>query len=250
MESIISLSSGRFSVDLAEGVDISIPIRAEEKSTKAWYIGSPKIEPVQSGSYIAEVAKGATINFNTILFSPHAHGTHTESYGHISKEFYSVSNCLDKNFFKAKLISLTPKKEGEDRVFDLGMFQQNLKKDEAESLIIRNLPNTEDKLTKNHDHTNWPYLKPDAAAYIRDCGIEHLLIDLPSVDREEGDVLAHKAFFDYPENPRKNATITELIYIPDEVEDGFYILNLSVANFINNAAPSRPILYRIKEELR
>jgi hypothetical protein len=39
-------------------------------------------------------------------------------------------------------------------------------------------------------------LEEAAAGFIRECGIQHLLIDLPSVDKEkdEGKLLAHKAF--------------------------------------------------------
>jgi len=90
-------------------------------------------------------------------------------------------------------------------------------------------------------------LEEGAAKYIRECGIKHLLIDLPSVDKEkdEGKLLAHKAFWDFPKNLRRDATITELIYVPNKIEDGFYILNLQIASFENDASPSKPILYKI-----
>src|SRR5699024_905488 len=162
------------------------------------------------------------------------HSTHTESYGHISEDFYAVSDCLKTYFYKAKLISLQPEKVKKDRVFTKEKLAKLLKKEEAEALIIRSLPNDKNKKNRNYDHSNWPYLSVEAATYIRECGIKHLLIDLPSVDREEGEVLAHQAFWNYPENPRKNASITELIFIPNQVKDGFYLLNLQVANFYND----------------
>ena len=34
-----------------------------------------------------------------------------------------------------------------------------------------------------------------------------------------------------------------MIYVPDEVLDGDYLLELQVPHFINDAAPSRPVLY-------
>jgi hypothetical protein len=73
----------------------------------------------------------------------------------------------------------------------------------------------------------------------------HLLLDLPSVDREEdgGRLAAHKAFWGLPEDPRPRATITELIYAPPEVADGTYLLNIQLAAFENDASPSRPILF-------
>jgi hypothetical protein len=44
---------------------------------------------------------------------------------------------------------------------------------------------------------------------------------------------------------RLNCTITEMIYVPDEVLDGSYVLNLQIASFENDASPSKPILYQI-----
>lgn len=243
MNSKINLLSGSFEIDLNKPIDISLCLGKD--SAEAWYLGKPEIEPVTQGEWIGKVSEGANINFNRIRFSPHAHGTHTESYGHISEDFYGISACLNRFFFKAKLISLAPNKVEEDLVFEKHQFEEVLQSGEAEALIIRSLPNEKTKKNENYNHSNWPYLSKEAAAYIRDCGINHLLIDLPSIDKEEGEVHAHKAFWNYPENPRENASITEMVFISNQVKDGFYVLNLQVANFHNDAAPSRPILYRI-----
>jgi hypothetical protein len=57
---------------------------------------------------------------------------------------------------------------------------------------------------------------------------------------------AHKAWWQYPEQPRLLASITELIYVPDHLNDGFYLLNLQVAPIVDDAAPSRPVLYALR----
>lgn len=246
MKSVINLVSGNFEVDLTRPIDISM--RLGKDTAGAWYLGKPKIEPVVAGEWVGRVEEGANINFNTIKFSPHAHGTHTESYGHISKKFFSIGEALKRFFFKAKLITLQPDKIGEDWIFTLACLKERLERDQVEALIIRSLPNDLSKKTRNYDHSNWPYLSAEAAAYIRDSGIQHLIIDLPSIDREEGQVKAHKAFWNYPDQIRKQATITEMVFIPDSVRDGIYILNLQVANFENDAAPSRPILFEVLNE--
>ena len=63
------------------------------------------------------------------------------------------------------------------------------------------------------------------------------------------DVLAaHHLFWDVPAEPNFQKTITELIYVPNEISDGNYILNLQVSNFANDAAPSRPMLFDLTEE--
>ena len=76
-------------------------------------------------------------------------------------------------------------------------------------------------------------------------GVEHLLVDLPSVDREVdgGRLEAHRAFWGVPESPRHQCSITELIYMPSSAPDGMYVLHLSVAPMQNDAATSRPVLY-------
>ncbi|MDP4685384.1 MAG: cyclase family protein, partial [Salibacteraceae bacterium] len=114
-----------------------------------------------------------------------------------------------------------------------------------EALILRTLPNSDKKLFTNYSSSNPPYIEAASAAWMREQNIKHLLLDLPSVDREEdgGALAAHKAFWNYPENPRMDATITELIYVPNEVADGEYLLNLQVAPIENDASPSRPVLF-------
>ena len=89
----------------------------------------------------------------------------------------------------------------------------------------------------------------EAAQYLVNKGVDHLLIDLPSVDREKdgGALLCHKVFWNFDGKLRKHATITELIYVPNTVKDGTYFLNLQVAPFENDASPSRPVLYKIED---
>jgi kynurenine formamidase len=117
------------------------------------------------------------------------------------------------------------------------------------------LPNSESKKHKNYSKTNPPYLLEEAATFIRESGIKHLLIDLPSVDREEdeGRLLAHKAFWNVKdinnlnEDSRLDCTISEMIFVDDSVKDGSYILNLQMAPFENDASPSKPVLFKIED---
>ncbi|PSR06055.1 MAG: metal-dependent hydrolase, partial [Bacteroidetes bacterium SW_10_40_5] len=66
-------------------------------------------------------------------------------------------------------------------------------------------------------------------------------------DQEDDPKLSsHHHFFAYPGKPRKNATITELIYVPNDITDGLYLLNLQVPSIASDAAPSRPCLYALE----
>lgn len=236
-------------IDLSKPLDISIPLTGDASNVNAWYINHPKIEPHREGKYVGKVSEGGSTNFNTIEFNPHAHGTHTECVGHITQDFYSINETLKKYFFKAEVITLAPEKYQDDFVISRKQLQYALGNKKREALIIRTLPNTKEKLSKQYSHTNPPYMLEQAAEYLVEKGIEHLLIDLPSVDKEKdgGALLAHNAFWNTQNNLRTQATITEFIYVSNRIKDGKYYLNLQVASFENDASPSRPILYKIED---
>ncbi|TDW49861.1 kynurenine formamidase [Flavobacterium sp. 270] len=250
-----------FEIDLSKPIDISIPLTNTDENPIAWYIEKPSIEPVVFGDWIGKVSEGkSSTNFNNIFFNPHGHGTHTECLGHITNDFYSINQSLKQFFFFAKLITIEPEKIEEDFVITKEQVLHALSASTPlsmtiEALIIRTLPNQKDKKSRKYSNTNPPYLAEDAAVFIRESEIQHLLIDLPSVDKEhdEGKLLAHKAFWNVKDalhlnsDARLNATITEMIYVPDEIEDGDYILNLQIASFENDASPSKPILYTISD---
>jgi len=243
-------------VDLSHPIPISIPMQSGENNPRAWYLDHqpPEFLPVTHGDWTGSVAKGASVNFNTLCFNPHAHGTHTECVGHIDKDCTPLSSCLTTYFFKTLLISISPIKRDADWVLAKRLFKKHKKAIKAaDALVIRTLPNTQIKKLKNYSHSNWPYLTAKAAQFLNTLGVQHLLIDLPSVDKEKDDgfLQAHKAFWGYPDAIRKKATITEFVYVPDAVKDGVYLLNLMVTDIRNDASPSKPCLYpfRFKKKL-
>ena len=247
MKATLSINDQLITIELSKPLDISIPIKAQKGKARAWYIDAPEVWPVKLDDWVGSVKEGAAVNFNNIYFNPHAHGTHTETLGHISREFHSVHNVFKKYFYLAEVITVAPEKKGEDQIISLKQLKHLLKGKSPEALVIRTMPNLASKKSKKYSNTNWPYLQENAAAYLRDIGVMHLLIDLPSVDKERdnGELLAHRAFWNYPDEPRKNATITEFIYVNNRIKDGSYILNLQVAAMVNDASPSRPVLYKI-----
>ncbi|MFZ4678700.1 MAG: cyclase family protein [Flavobacterium sp.] len=242
-----------FEIDLSKPIDISIPLSNTNANPIAWYIEKPKIEPVKFGNWIGKVSEGSSTNFNNIFFNPHGHGTHTECLGHITREFYSINQCLKQFFFTAELISIEPENINGDMIITKEQIEKGLSGITPEAIVIRTLPNFDSKKHKNYSKTNPPYLLEEAATFIRESGIKHLLIDLPSVDREEdeGRLLAHKAFWNVKdinnlnEDARLDCTITELIFVDDNIRDGSYLLNLQIAPFENDASPSKPVLFKI-----
>ncbi len=254
MKATIDYKGKIFQIDLSKPIDISIPITNSDENPIAWYIEKPMIEPVIFGDWIGKVSEGkSSTNFNNIFFNPHGHGTHTECLGHITRDFYSINQSLKTFFFLAEVISVKPEIHGEDLIITKTQIENELKGKSPQAIIIRTLPNETGKLSRKYSNTNPPYLHEDAAVFIRENGIKHLLIDLPSVDKEhdEGKLLAHKAFWNVTnvnnlnDNARHDSTITEMIYVPDFISDGSYFLNLQIASFENDASPSKPILYKI-----
>lgn len=241
-------------IDTSEPIDISLEMSNTQNNVIAWYANPPEMEPVRANGYIGSVVEGGSVNFRNIFFNPHAHGTHTECLGHITESIHSVNTTLKDFFFNAKLISIEPEDrivDGNqvDKVITRNLLEMHLVDTKCEALVIRTTPNDIAKLSMNYSATNPAYLDCDCLELMNAAGVKHLLIDLPSVDREEdnGALAFHHAFWQVPENPRFEKTITELIFVPSEIEDGDYILELQLASFANDAAPSRPVLYKRKK---
>lgn len=232
---------------MSKPLDISMPLKASKSNVNAWYLDAPNIEPVKTDDWVGSVKSGAPVNFNNIQFNPHAHGTHTECVGHIAEEFQSVNKNLKQFFFTAELISVAAETYLKDTIISKQQIELLIKNKTPEALIVRTMPNTKDKKKRQYSNTNWTYFTEEAMVFIREKGIKHLLVDLPSVDREYdgGKLLAHKAFWNFDGDKRLDCTITEFIYVSNKIEDGNYMLNLQIAPFENDAAPSKPILYKI-----
>lgn len=233
-----------FSADLAQGIDLSIPI-TEGPQVNAYWAARAEMEPFRMGDWVGSVKQGGSVNYRNIRFNPHGNGTHTECVGHISPQIHSIDRCFSEFHCTAQLLTVAPVElpDGDqmitaDIVEDVGLHH-------VDAFIIRILPNTDDKRTRNYSGTNPPYFAPDAIQLLMDHGCRHILVDLPSLDREqdEGRLVCHHVFWNYPKNPRMECTITELIHVPDCARDGLYLLNLQVAAFENDAAPSRPVIF-------
>lgn len=237
---------------LEAGRDLSLAIAAD--GPLAWYVDPPKISPVMTERFTGSVAKGGAVNFFNLAFNPHGNGTHTECLGHITKEKQSVNRHFREWFMPARVVTVKPVSltsdrsewiRAGDRVITPEQLALVMGADPIEALIIRTLPNSDQKKDRNYSNTNPPYFLPEAMDWLNKFGIRHLLVDLPSVDREEdgGKLEAHHRFWKVPDDPQLDKTITELVYLTDDIADGIYLLNLQVAAIENDASPSRPVIF-------
>ncbi|KOY85401.1 metal-dependent hydrolase [bacterium 336/3] len=244
------LNNQNYTFDLKKPIDISIPIREGQDNPNCYYAKSPIFETIRSGSFVGSVVLGGSCNYQQITLTPHGNGTHTECYGHISADGATINQHLHDFFALALLITIEPKEQKGDSVIFWEDIATKIPSDlPLEAIIIRTLPNFTGKKTRNYNETNPPYLEYQIGKELAKRNVKHLLVDLPSVDREVdgGKLLMHKAFWQYPNNIRTDATITELVYVEDYILDDIYLLNLQIISLEADACPSKPILYPIKK---
>jgi kynurenine formamidase len=209
--------------------------------------------PVERDGFIGAVNRGGGCNVSVANVDIHCTGTHTECVGHIDDSGIIITDVCPTGFISASLVSLeteianeTSEKYhvpfcDEDRVITKKNLVEKWSGKSPEVLILRTLPNNENKKSLNYDENPAPFFTNDAIDYITHLGVQNLLVDLPSIDKADdgGQLGNHNRFFE------KGKTISELLYIPNSVLDGFGFLQIQIPNWGLDAAPSRPIFYPV-----
>ncbi len=263
------------SFDLSAPIDISIPLEFNGAQPNAYGVEAATAKPCAAGELVGDTRQGGSCNFEEYTLIPHCNGTHTECVGHITHERIAVRDCLSDALVASLLVSIEPELSadtaekysmamgGADRVITQRRIQAALEQllEDGRSgftggLIVRTLPNASSKQARRYVDEIPPYFTDDAIRYIVEVGVRHLLVDIPSIDRlyDEGRLSNHRVFwkvesgsFELTEIARRHSTITELTYVPNNVRDGHYLLNLQIPPFVSDAAPSRPLLFRVIE---
>ena len=227
--------------DLTTPFDLSIPVTVHNP-VNAFFLPQASFEPFRAGDFVGSVEEGGPVRCDVVTLAPHGNGTHTECVGHVAGRGYSLLASLSQQLVTGRLVTVPISEAG---CIELADLQQAWTMWGEQALILRTQPNAISKRSAMWSGSHPPYVHPAAMHLIVDRGVEHLLIDLPSVDPEEdaGALTAHRIFWNYPDAPRERATITELIYVPDHVLDGQYLVDLNAAAFDGDAAPSRPTIY-------
>ncbi|MGH8297956.1 MAG: cyclase family protein [Steroidobacteraceae bacterium] len=256
-------------VDLARPYDLSVELDFEGPQMR--HFGAPRAssQPYSVPGFPGSVARGASCNCESISLIPHCNGTHTECAGHLTREPQHAHRIVPRGLLPALLLSAKPvpssqTRESSDPVPQPGDCLLTRAALEAlwpverpfdpRALVIRTLPNEPGKRARDYTDLTPPYFTREAARHLVERGIEHLVTDLPSIDRahDEGRLTAHRLFFGLSpaestlaRAARSQCTVTELAYIPDDAADGPYLLQLQVPAINGDAVPSRPLLYRL-----
>ncbi|NNF17218.1 MAG: cyclase family protein [Gammaproteobacteria bacterium] len=245
--------------------DLAIPLLFDGPQPSYFGAGAASAAPMHSGDFVGDTRQGGSCNAVDVQLNPHCNGTHTECVGHLTEERISVTDAAPALPLLAQVISVTPSPRGAagEHCITRTATETALQRFAAadiRALVVRTLPNSDAKLTRAyHSARDCPYFTTGAISLMVDRGIEHLLVDTPSIDKYDdgGRLAAHRCFFGLPEFDEKkqvgrsdatrgHATITEMVYVPDTVADGIYLLNLHVPAFVLDAAPSRPLLYELE----
>jgi arylformamidase len=263
-----------YSINSGRGKCISIPVKFNGEQPNTYDVDKASAKAYEAGSFIGDTRLGGGCNFEEYRIIPHCNGTHTECVGHISFERISVNKIFHELLFASTLITVSPvkasstndkydpQKSDEDYMITADSLKQELNnssRDFLNGLIIRTLPNDISKLSRRYSQEHPPFFSIEAMEYIRSLDVEHLLLDLPSVDRtfDEGKLSAHHIYWDVEKlshevDPEKcsSRTITEMVYVPDTIADGHYFTSIQVPDFISDAAPSRVMIYAMNKNIR
>jgi kynurenine formamidase len=265
----IAVGGRELSIDVSRPVMLAVAL--DFAGPQPRHFGAPRAssQPFETAGFKGSVERGASCNCELITLIPHCNGTHTECVGHLTRERLDAWRVVPAGFLPALLLSVTaeaagaagegsdPAPQANDRLITRRALERAWPVSapfEARSLLIRTLPNAADKGTRDYNAATPPYLSQQAAQLLISRGILHLIVDVPSIDRthDEGRLTAHRIFFGLPPGSvelgaaaRPDATITELAFMPDELADGAYLLELQVPALGGDAVPSRPLLYRL-----
>lgn len=269
MNARLQLAGREIGVDLSRPFDLSMELDFDAAQVR--HFGAPRArsQPYSVPGFSGSVARGASCNCESITLIPHCNGTHTEGAGHLTVAPLHVHRLVPRDLLPALLLSTKPvpsrqtaessdpRPQAEDRLVTRDALQAGWPTEPPfapRAVVIRTLPNEPAKRARDYTDLTPPYLTREAAQYLVERGIEHLVVDLPSIDRahDEGRLTAHRLFFGLPPGDsalthakRSHCTVTELAYIPDDAADGAYLLQLQVPAVNGDAVPSRPLLYRL-----
>jgi len=263
----INFAGQKVRAALDRGVSLAIAVDFGAAGPRHFGAGSPSSKPFAIGNFSGSVATGASANCSTITLTPHCQTTHTESVAHLTREAGDAWRVVPRGPMPAVVVSVLPEPARESNestdpepyATDTLISRRRLRAAwpmtrmvDPVAAVIRTLPNDPAKRSRNYTDLVPPYLTREAVEWLIEKRIEHLVLDVPSLDstHDEGRLVGHRLFFGLPpgssargDAARSRATITELAFVPDEVHDGPCVLSLAVPAIGGDAVPCQPIVY-------
>ena len=263
----LTIAGQKVRADMDRGVSLAIGIDFSGVGPRHFGAPAPTTRPFSVGNFSGSVATGASVNCSTVTLIPHCQMTHTESVAHLTREPGDAWRVVPRGLLPAVVVSVVPEpaRESNESTDPQPFATDNLisrrrlraawpmtRMVDPVAAVIRTLPNDAGKRTRDYTELVPPYLTREAVEWLIEKRIEHLVLDVPSLDRthDEGQLVGHRLFFGLPprsssrgDAARSRATITELAFVPDELHDGPCLLALAVPAIGGDAVPSQPIVY-------
>jgi arylformamidase len=214
----VRAGANTFSVTFGDATDISIHCRPYDKDALSALTLPPcSAAPLSTGGWVGSVDRGASVNCPQLTIVPHGSGTHTEMCGHVLPGVlvFGAHVPFPPGLMASALVTVTPlvldKPRADypasavgDKVITSELLQKAiaaavvtggtagafstpaslLQAINGGALIVRTLPNAGTKPVAHWSGSNPPYFTADAMAWLLAAGVQHLLTDLPSLDRE------------------------------------------------------------------
>ena len=235
-------------IDLDHPVDIGIPVDFDGAQPSFYNAERAVSEAYRSGSFIGDTRRGGSCNVESLQLNPHCNGTHTECAGHITQERIYISDIPSVTLIPAALVSLSA-----TSIISRSSLEATLREIDTnglQALVVRTNPNETGKTSRDYSAVPPTHFAPGAIRFLNELGIDHLVVDIPSIDdASSSDLECHHLFWDIDSTGVPSSrnyldrTITEMVFVPDSLDDGRYALSISWPLLMSDAAPSRPILY-------
>jgi hypothetical protein len=266
MELSVTLNGCNYRVVTEAAHSLAIPL--EFNGEQPNHFGAPlaSAQTLESDGFLGDTKRGGSCNVAQLTLVPHCNGTHTESVSHIIDELVPVGTLLSPLLISCALVTVQPETlencaesyfpnpQAGDLVVSGRRLSESLAQLPAaagcQAIVIRTLPNNTDKLRRAYASGQPPVFFSSEAMQLL-LGFDHLLVDFPSLDKmyDQGQLDNHHNFWQVETGKhQKNAntllerTVTEMVFAPDQLADGLYLLNLQIPPFQSDAAPSRPVL--------
>lgn len=258
--------TGTLPFDPLAPVSLARTLRFDGLDPRHFDAPPPAAPPLRLQGFSGAVGTGASCNCRVLTLVPHCHGTHTECVAHLTHEPLDACSVAPLAPIPAWLVSVSPSPAHEtledslpppqpgDRLLTRAALEAGWPLDPGfipRGLILRSGDGTADTTSGRVA----PYLSRQAVQLIVERGIEHLVVELPSIDRshDEGVLCAHRLFFGLPpgsqrlaDAARAHCTITEFARVPRELTDGPCFLQLAAPRLAGDAVPSQPLYFPLQ----
>ncbi len=246
--------------DLGRPICLAVPTSFEGEGLRCFGAPAASAHPLSVPGFTGRVELGGSCNCSTLTLTPHCNGTHTECAGHLTVQRLDAFRVVPAGPIPALLVTTPGRSAVTAQDLERAWSAAARAGLPPRALVVRTsradgAPSDPQTRLRELGSGSAGYLEPEAAGWLVERGIEHLVVDLPSIDpmKDGGRLAAHRAFFGLPPGSsdlalaaRAGCTITELACVPDAAADGEYLLELQTPALAGDAVPSRPLLFAVE----